>query len=89
MSRLSFGRRGVLASGSRDCTVRLWNTPEEDPLGEDVLAAYATEKLKPRATMQAGTQTVMGLAFSDDGEVLFSGSRDYSVRVFDVNTVCP
>jgi hypothetical protein len=60
----------VLASGSRDNTVRLWGLPEGQPL----------------ATLKGHTSIVRCLAFSPDGRVLASGSSDKTVRLWGLPT---
>jgi WD40 repeat protein len=68
---VSFSADGrVLASGSHDNTVRLW-----DP------ATGACTR-----TLEGHTDSVWGVSFSADGRVLASGSRDNTVRLWDPAT---
>ena len=60
----------LIASGSIDHTVRLWDA--------------ATGK--PRAVLRGHTDAVFAVAFSPDGGQLVSGSADGTVRVWDVST---
>ena len=60
----------VLASGSRDCTVRLWDAATGAPL----------------RTLTGHTGEVMSVAFSPDGRVLALGSYDRTVRLWDAAT---
>ncbi|CAG7853499.1 Vegetative incompatibility protein HET-E-1 [Serendipita indica DSM 11827] len=59
-----------LASGSDDCTVRLWDGTIGASLG----------------TLEGHTDWVQCLAFSPDGRRLASGSRDCTVRLWDGTT---
>jgi WD40 repeat protein len=56
----------ILASGSRDETVRLW----------DVATGY------PRATLTGHGGWVTAVAFSPDGTMLASGSYDRTVKLW-------
>ena len=60
----------TLASGSRDKTVRLWDTE--------------TGELK--RTLTGHTEDIVGVAFSPDGVMLASGSWDKTVRLWDTET---
>ena len=60
----------MLASGSRDNTVRLWNMA----MGRE------------RAMLTGHTDTMHAIAFSPDGAMLASGSRDNTVRLWDMAT---
>ncbi len=59
----------ILASGSADRTVRLWNVAQRTPLGEP---------------LTGHTGTVFSVAFSPDGRTLASGSADRTVRLWNV-----
>ncbi|AGX86377.1 WD40 repeat domain-containing protein [Candidatus Symbiobacter mobilis] len=61
----------VLASGSADNTVRLWDVATRKPLGEP---------------LRGHEDIVSSVAFSPDGKVLASGSLDKTVRLWDVAT---
>jgi WD40 repeat protein len=60
----------VLASGSDDSTVRLWD-----------LTSHACV-----ATLSGHTSFVTSVAFSPDGRLLASGSGDHTIRLWDVST---
>jgi WD40 repeat protein len=60
----------VLASGSRDQTVRLWDTGTGAAL----------------STLEGRSDIVKSVAFSPDGKVLASGSWDQTVRLWDTGT---
>jgi WD40 repeat protein len=60
----------LLASGSRDNTVRLWD-----------LGTGATMQ-----TLKGHSGWVYAVAFSPDGRFLASGLDDWTVRLWDVNT---
>jgi len=60
----------LLASGSSDNTVRLWDT------------ATATEL----RALKGHTRPVLSLAFARDGRVLASGSADTTIRLWDTTT---
>jgi WD40 repeat protein len=57
----------IIVSGSRDKTIRLWNT-EGNPIG------------KP---LQEHTEEVRSVAFSPDSELIVSGSDDTTIRLWD------
>ena len=60
----------ILASGSYDRTIRLWNVATHSPIG--------------KLTGNAGE--VYSVAFSHDGRTLASGGDDGTVRLWDVRT---
>ena len=68
---LAFSPNGTkLASGSKDKTVRLWDTFTNDEL----------------ATLRKHTDSIKALAFSPDGKMLASGSADKTVQIWDTAT---
>ncbi len=60
----------VLASGSEDCTVKVWNA--------------ATGQLQ--RTLMGHKDTIRALAMSADGRILASGSGDTTVKLWDLST---
>src|SRR6266567_6049194 len=60
----------ILASGSRDSTVKLWDTKTGHEL----------------RTLRGHSKVVNALAFSFDGRWLASGSRDETIRVWNVES---
>ena len=60
----------LLASGSADRTVRLW----------DAATGAA------RGTLEGHSDSVQAVAFSPDGQLLASGSGDQTVRLWDIQT---
>ncbi len=61
----------ILASGSRDKTIRLWNVEEGKQIVELV-------------ELKGHTDSVSSVAFSPDGKILASGSRDKTIILWDV-----
>ena len=64
----------VLASGSKDKTIRLWNPKTSQQLG---------------ASLLGHTDVVRSVAWSPDGKTLASGSDDNSIILWDVKTGYP
>lgn len=56
----------VVASGSADCTVRLWKNTVEGK----------------SSTLKAHTQPVRSVDFSADGNLLLTASDDKSMKIF-------
>ncbi|KIK36843.1 hypothetical protein CY34DRAFT_810907, partial [Suillus luteus UH-Slu-Lm8-n1] len=63
-----------IATGSADCTVRLWDAATGQPVGEPLLGH---------------TSLVTSISFSPDGTRIVSGSVDETVRLWDVATRQP
>lgn len=61
--------RKILASGSEDKTVRLWDTEERAKI----------------ATLEGNEASVTALAFSPDGKILATGDAGKVIKVWDVN----
>jgi WD40 repeat protein len=60
----------ILASGSSDQTIKLWNI-------------HSGECLR---TLQGHTNRVQSVALSPDGKILASGSYDETIKVWDVKS---
>ncbi len=60
---------GLLASGSADRTIKLW----EVATGREV------------RTLTGHTDTVLSVAFSPDGRLLASGSYDKTIKLWDIS----
>lgn len=60
----------ILASGSYDKTIKLWNVGT----GREIY------------TFQGHSDSVYSVAFSPDGKILASGSRDKTIKLWDVTT---
>jgi hypothetical protein len=60
----------TLASGSYDCTIRLWDMQSGSSIGELTGHSYS----------------VLSVAFSPDGKTLASGSYDCAIRLWDVQS---
>ena len=74
VSSIAFNPYGsMLASGSYDNTIRIWD--------------FHTSKLK--ATLTGHTGAIYSVAFSPDGSTLASGSYDRTIRLWDVHTGKP
>ncbi len=72
VSSVAFSPDGkMVASGSADKTVRLWDTQTGETIGEP---------------WQDHRDVVLSVAFSPDGKQVVSGSEDNTVRLWDVQT---
>jgi WD40 repeat protein len=83
----------TLASGSADCTVRLWAVyPPAAHLGHDrrqeVAIAPGSEAISGQVlkVLQGHVNWIWSVAWSPDSRLLASGSDDYTVRLWDVET---
>jgi small GTP-binding protein len=74
------GRRAL--SGSEDNIVRVWDVPE----GHTGRPRYELSTLRPTYVLEGHTGRVLSVALSADGRRALSGSKDTTVRVWDVDT---
>ncbi len=69
---LTFSPNGkILASGSRDATVRLWRIVDKQVVCDLIFKGH--------------TRSVKSVAFSSDGKLVASGSSDNTVHLWDLN----
>ncbi|KIK39900.1 hypothetical protein CY34DRAFT_807748 [Suillus luteus UH-Slu-Lm8-n1] len=75
VNSVSFSPDGTrIATGSADCTVRLWDAVTGQPIGKPLLGH---------------TSPVYSVSFSPDGTRIVSGSADETVRLWDAATGQP
>jgi WD40 repeat protein len=68
---LAFSPDGkILASGSKDCTIKLWEVSTEREI----------------STLKGHRKYINSVAFSPDGKILASGSKDKTIKLWDVRT---
>ena len=90
LSALAFSPNGkLLASGDDDGNINLWNaTVQQKGLAEKIGHSLSSLKLKKHK------EEIISLAFSPDGKMLLSGSKDGAIRAWDTTTgqqqyICP
>jgi WD40 repeat protein len=72
INSVAFSNDNVLAAGGNDFAISLWNT--SDLAGAD----------QPLGVITGHDNHVTALAFNPDGEILASGSRDNTIRIWDI-----
>ncbi|KAG2010543.1 vegetative incompatibility protein HET-E-1 [Coprinopsis cinerea AmutBmut pab1-1] len=83
----------VLASGSHDHTIRLWNPQTGEAQDGDILASGSSDWTIRLCNLQTGEPlgeplqghdgAVMSVAFSPSGDTLVSGSEDKTIRLWN------
>lgn len=67
---MAFSGENILASGSYDKTIKIWNI----------------DSGKSIRTLRGHTHWVQSITFSSDGQTLVSGSLDKTIKIWNVNT---
>ena len=68
VNTVSLSRNGIIASGSYDHTIRLWDVATKENI----------------VTLSGHTAPITSVSFSPDGTILVSGSEDHTVKLWDV-----
>ncbi|KAE8283138.1 Transducin beta-like protein 3 [Larimichthys crocea] len=72
-------KASFIASGSQDCTVKVWNLPADlSTTGTDM------HQLTPRATEKAHDKDVNSVAVSPNDKLLASGSQDRTAKLWSL-----
>lgn len=76
----------ILASGSSDWSVRLWDVNEGTLIKT---LAYRNHIIRDERTTEDHSRYVLATAFSPDGKMIASGSSDWRVRLWSINKSVP
>ena len=71
MSSVAFNNTGtILASGSNDCTIKIWNIETKIEIGN----------------LLGHKERVTSVAFNNTGIILASGSNDCTIKLWNIET---
>lgn len=73
-----------LVTGSYDKTIKLWNPPTDILTQSQVTVKSVKNAYSPLKTLTGHTSCVIALKHIPNGNLLASGSADYSIKIWDL-----
>jgi WD40 repeat protein len=74
-----------LVTGSYDKTIKIWNSPADILNQSTVTQKSVKNTYSPLKTLSGHTSCVIALRYIPNGNLLASGSADYTIKMWDVD----